>query len=267
MLKCINFNYKYESDYSERILLLEECGFNGVFIYSQYNPIDYVDILLKSSLEIDALHLPYIRCENGKCIDSRYVNVLWLNDFTANEYLKTLLSEVDFAAKYNINTVVMHITGGIHPPPISQIAIDRIAILLERCEKHGIILCLENTRRIDYLIYIFDNISSSNLKFCFDSGHANAMTHNVEEFPWENFGKHLHCLHLNDNNGVDDQHSIPFEGNINWELLIKKIFSLNPEINLTLEIRSTDEDRKIFSEREYLIKCFSSLTKLEKLKG
>ena len=94
---------------------------------------------------------------------------------------------------------------------------------------------------------------------------ANAMTKNVYDFPWDKFGEKLYYLHLNDNNGEKDQHLIPFNGNINWNKLMKEIFKYNNNIGLTLEVRSSEEIRSNYNEREYLELCYNSLTKLQSI--
>jgi len=265
MNKSINFTYKYNSTFEERINLIERVGFSGVFIYSQYNPVDYIDLIRNSSLSIESLHLPYKKIKDGETVDSRYVNVLWKDTQEANEYVAELIREVEFAREYGIDTVVMHITGGSSPPPMNLGGVDKIARVLEVCEKHDITLCLENLRRLDYLDYVFSNLHSDRLMFCFDSGHANVMTKNVADFPWDRFGSKLYYLHINDNNGVKDEHLIPYHGNIVWSDLIKTIFNLNDKVNLTLEVRSSEEMRSLLSEEKYLEACYESLRKLELL--
>jgi sugar phosphate isomerase/epimerase len=267
MKKSINFDYKYDSDPQERLRLIEEVGFSGIYIHSQYKPSDYIDLICKSSLTIESLHLPYKKMDQGRSIDSRYVNVLWEDDDKSSSYVEELIREVRFAHEYGINIVVMHVTGGDAPPPMSENGIRNIGRVLNVCEQYNITLCLENLRRLDYLDYAFESLPSDKLMFCFDSGHANYMTTNVDSFPWSRYENKLCYLHLNDNDGLGDQHLVPFSGNINWQQLIKVIFGLNPRLSLQLEVRSSSETRKRYSERQYLELCFNSLARLEGLLG
>ncbi|MDE5562788.1 MAG: sugar phosphate isomerase/epimerase [Clostridiales bacterium] len=265
MKKYINFNYKIDSPYQQRAANIKAAGFDGVFIYSQYQPREYVKIIQDTGLKIETLHLPYKKFENGTLVDSRHVNVLWQNNIIGDQYVEDLINEIDFAYQNKIDTLIMHITGGDTPPPISGIGLQRIAKIVKYCESLNLTLCLENLRRLEYLTYIFSQIESENLKFCFDSGHANVMTHNVDTFPWDVFGNRLHCLHLNDNLGDHDKHLIPFNGNIDWSKVMEIIYSYNPNINLTLEVRATQEQRCISNETLYLENCYKSLCVLEKI--
>ena len=91
------------------------------------------------------------------------------------------------------------------------------------------------------------------------------MTKNIRNFPWDEFGSLLYCLHLNDNNGDKDQHLIPFNGTINWNELMKAILKYSKNIGLTLEVRSSEEIRNQYTELEYLKLCFKSLTRLQSI--
>lgn len=267
MKKSINFDYKYDSSPQERLRLIEEAGFDGIYIHSQYKPSDYIDLICKSSLTIESLHLPYKKIYQGRSVDSRYVNVLWEGDEKSQPYVEELIEEVNFAHEHGIDVVVMHVTGGNAPPPMSENGVRNIGRVLDVCEKYNITLCLENLRRLDYLDYAFARLDSDKLMFCFDSGHANCMTANVDSFPWSLYGNKLCYLHLNDNNGLADQHLIPFSGNIHWQQLIKVIFGLNPRLSLQLEVRSSSEIRQQHNEKQYLELCFASLVMLEGILG
>ena len=246
-------------------MLIKEAGFDGVFLYSQYNPEVYIDSIIESGLQIETLHLSYKQIVEGNCINSQYVNCIWQDNDDTNKYVSKLISEIDFASSYGIDKVVMHITGGNNPPEYNENGLKHIETILNHCARNNIILCLENLRRLDYLIYVFDNLYSDYLKFCFDSGHANYMTKNANSFPWDVFGKYLSCLHLNDNSGEKDSHSIPFTGAIKWESLVGEIRTYAKDIGLTLEVRASKEQASCVSEKDFLNSCKSSLDRIELL--
>lgn len=155
MKKNIGFSNRMLAEPAERIKLIEDAGFDGVFIHSQYHPRQYIDLLCKSKLNIETLHLPYRKFIEGKLIDPYYANAIWRGDEEADLYEKLLIDEISFAHDYGIKIVVMHITGGSNPPLISKSGMAHLSKILEICEKYGITLCLENLRRLDYLEYVF----------------------------------------------------------------------------------------------------------------
>jgi sugar phosphate isomerase/epimerase len=75
------------------------------------------------------------------------------------------------------------------------------------------------------LEYVYANVKSDRLKFCFDSGHQNCHLHSKDLDLLSMYGDKLISLHLHDNDGTQDQHMLPFEGNIKWETTMKKITS------------------------------------------
>lgn len=266
MKKFINLNYGYKDslDYKKRLKLIKKSKFDGVFIYSQYEPQAYIQDIIDEGLEIGSLHLSYKKFdEDGILVDKEYVNVIWQGGADTDEYLQTLYNEIDFANKYSIKTVVMHITGGANPPPFCNEGVEFIRKILLRCKQYGMVLCLENLRRIDYLIKVFEVIDDESLKFCFDSGHANYMTKNADNFPWDQLGRKLYYLHLNDNDTFSDQHFPPFYGTIKWEKLINIIYSYKRDIDLTLEVRNKSY-LSTLDEKEFLAICSRNLRRLER---
>jgi len=127
-------------------------------------------------------------------------------------------------------------------------------------EKYNINIAFENLRNLDYIDYIFDNIKSDKLKMCFDSGHANAFTKNIDTFPFDKYQDKIICLHLHDNDGENDLHLPPFNGNIKWEELIKKLKGINYQGPLTLEIQLNE---MVEDEVGFLNELKEKLDKLE----
>ncbi len=71
----------------------------------------------------------------------------------------------------------------------------------------------------EYSVYFIDKLNSIAGKdvfaSCYDTGHGNL----VKKGPAENIetlGKRLKVLHVHDNDGLIDRHTMPFSGTINW---------------------------------------------------
>lgn len=93
-------------------------------------------------------------------------------------------------------------------------------------KEHGITICIENlydgigghlvegpgcdarkaAERIDYFN---DKYGAEVLGFCFDTGHANLIGLDFEDFI-TTLGRRLKVLHIHDNDGIGDLHQIPF---------------------------------------------------------
>lgn len=80
------------------------------------------------------------------------------------------------------------------------------------------------------------------LCICMDTGHINKTVRFGQMRP-ENFirtaGSLIRCLHLNDNNGLTDQHKEPLSGSINWDEIMNALSEIgyNGTYNMELNLR------------------------------
>jgi len=105
--------------------------------------------------------------------------------------------------------------------------IDGLQRLEDDVRNLGIIIALENHYKKENdrrtLSACFEKFDSSYIGFTFDPGHA-SISGNLT---WllENCMDRLTILHLNDNDGVQDKHWLPFqsEGVVDWEAVVQGI--------------------------------------------
>ncbi|MDD3382018.1 MAG: sugar phosphate isomerase/epimerase [Bacilli bacterium] len=257
MGKYIYYNYGFSKEIKEKINFIKQSGFDGVFLFcDRKTNKKLVNNLRNEKLEIETLHLPY-----------RYMcNNLWVKGKRGEKYKDVIIKGIKKAKRLDIKTVIMHISSSDCPPAYNSLGLERINEILKYCEKYNIILALENLRRLDYLDYILENCNSKKLKFCFDSGHANAFTKNINNFNWNKYKDKLHCVHLHDNNGLCDEHLLPFTGNIDWNKLMIDLNNINYSGNLTLEVIHNFDKDKIGSEKDFIEKAYKAISKLEEMK-
>ena len=128
--------------------------------------------------------------------------------------------------------------------------------------KYGVGICVENTWPVckyrenpvwetDALIDFVDSIGDSDtVGICWDTGHGNltgnghncAANANPELLPYGNqyenitkIGKRLRALHIDDNNGLDDDHIMPGHGTIQWGDVIRALDDIGYEHSFTFE--------------------------------
>ena len=94
--------------------------------------------------------------------------------------------------------------------------------LLPEAKKQGVTIALENmpnawipTATPESLIRYIDAVGDEDFVACLDTGHANITKISCGEFV-RALGKRLKVLHVHDNDGKSDQHTLPFAGNIDW---------------------------------------------------
>lgn len=196
----------------ERIKAIKNAGFDEVCldfdIYNEPPEVTWeyqVGLADKYGLPVRDVHFP-----------ARGMSAIW-GDSNEGEYVtERLIEDMKHLKVLGLNRGVCHVTYGLdRPEEPSEIGLDRFLKITEAAEKYGVYVALENSAFSDYLIYLFDNIKSKYIGFCYDSGHENTFCKNVDFLSL--FGDRLLCMHLHDNFGAGDDHLIPFKGEINWE--------------------------------------------------
>lgn len=129
----------------------------------------------------------------------------------------------------------------------------------ELSHKYGVGIALENVwpvldelpyRDTDVLVQFVDSFNDPLVGMCWDTGHGNMTfnSHNFRRFDhtellacrdqYKNImklGKRLKCLHVNDNGGMDDDHIVPFFGQIHWPDVIRALDDVGYEHSFTFE--------------------------------
>ena len=131
--------------------------------------------------------------------------------------------------------------------------IEWIEELLKKCEEVDVGIAIENvvdlislsSRKCSRwygsipaeLIDLVDSINHPLLGICWDTGHANINNLNQYE-SIISLGARLKATHIQDNNGLSDQHLLPFYGTINWKDVISALLEIRYEGYFTYEIHN-----------------------------
>jgi len=119
------------------------------------------------------------------------------------------------------------------PLPAEDIGIERFKRIAGEAEKYNINLAIENQGNPEYIDFVFKNVQSNKLYFCFDSGHENYYSPNLDLL--DLYRDKLIALHLHDNDGTEDVHALPFTGSVNWKKVDEKLNSLKYAGAIALE--------------------------------
>ena len=194
---------------------IKQAGFDGVTLWwhDDFGDNDFrsnPELARNAGLFVENIHMPF-----------EDVNNLWLDNIDGNTLLDYLLWLIDDCREYNIPTMVVHLSKGNNPPPLNELGLNRIKRITDKAEKYNINVTYENLRRLDYLEYVLGNVNSLRAGFCYDSGHHNCWASDKDLLL--QYGSRLMSLHLHDNDGIDDQHRLPFDGTIDWSVTMNKI--------------------------------------------
>lgn len=248
--------YSYAFPIEERLRMIKDAGFDATSLWWGYeNKHLQPEIARKLGLHIDNIHTLFT-----------HPNDLWFDNLNGIDYLDMLISCVNDCGQHDIPVAVVHITGFKNPPEISQIGMDRVKRLVDIAENKNIYLAFENLNFLQHLDYIFENIKSDYLGFCYDSGHENYFHPDADCL--SRYGKRLMAVHLDDNFGDDDTHLLPYDGTVNWNNVKDKLKECKGINCLTLEVDFNPKHEKSqiyqgLSSEDFLALAYERVQKLK----
>lgn len=254
MKRAINL-YLMNGDTKEKLDNIKNIGFDGVLlgIYSKnetMNLFEQIEYCKKIGLEISMIHCSY---------EEKLLNELWVNGSKIGiQVTNDLIQQIESIKNYNVKNFVIH-TCGSKNTLTNICGLKRLKKILKVCEKYDINLCIENLYSAEQIKYIFDNLKSKNLKFCYDCGHENFLTQNANFV--EEYANILNTTHVHDNHGETDEHLILGNGNIDIFKLARNLAKCNFDF-LTAEIKTFNNN---CSQVEILKNTYNSLVNLENL--
>lgn len=231
-----NFRFGFYSiSPAERMAAIKKAGFDSVMFWwgNEFDSTDGTkeerfNLAKKEGLLVSTVHFP-----------STNAQWLWISSEEGELYKKQMIQAVQDCGKLGIKNLVIHTTRKHITPEPNESGLEKLSHVLKAAEKEGVKLAIENTRFLRYNSYIYKNLSSSALGFCFDCGHAHCYT--PDENPLEMFASYLTTSHIHDNygpagspNGMEapsgriDLHNLIGDGNIDY----KPIFTRFKELKL-----------------------------------
>lgn len=196
-------------------------------------------LLHKNSVECIQTHLPYydLRISSeiiDEALDRAMLNVIELGAKLGAEW-----------NVYHARTAVNENYSPRKSMELAKAAIEPLANKASLC-KSG--LAIENlpifpgwvhgrmfTSDYEDLCELCDFFNSEFVSVCWDFGHANLMGNNQEK-AISYVGKRIQCTHLHNNDGSEDYHYLPSQGNIDWKTVIGALKKTGYDNTLTLEI-------------------------------
>lgn len=217
----------------ERFRLFHKAGFGAVLLWwgedEAESREERVRLAEKHDLLIENVHASTYR-----------LNAIWMDGGEGDRTASRLLQEIEDCERYGVGTMVLHLTNGMNPPPVSKTGIVRLEALIERAERLSVRLAFENLRLPEHTRFILDQYKSPFVGLCYDSGHENRWTPGLD---WLNlYGGRAFALHLHDNAGDRDAHRIPFSGSIDWNRKAAAIAKSTYHGALTLEAEHESEN-------------------------
>lgn len=245
--------FGYIQPFEERIKLIKQAGFDYCMLWWEdesypyhISRMEFNKIIEFYDLKLDNIHLPFDNVNNLWCEDKRIrsneINVIkkWLNE----------------CKSCGCDVVVMHNTKGNNHKFNYSLGYDSFEQIIEEANKINIKIALENTQMFEYTDFLFRELQSTNLGFCYDSSHD--FVHGGScGYILEKWKDRLIAVHLSDNDGMYDRHWIPGKGHVDW----KKVMHIIKETNIKSYSMETYpyEEEKNLQPSEFLAKAIKAL--------
>ncbi len=218
---------------SEAGIVAVDFGFPGVS--TKNDPItSFYD---KSLEEIIAIFTPFKAAfeKYGMIISQCHAPFpLWVKDRPEfNDYMIMVMEKICAVCEFiNCPAIVAHNITRSTKEKEWDTNMEMYGRMAPAAIKHGVKICLENLfgtfhghviggtcsapeEAVKYIDTLNERAGAECFGFCLDTGHANLVGADIRKFI-NMLGHRLTCLHIHDNNGVEDVHQLPYTQTHNW---------------------------------------------------
>jgi sugar phosphate isomerase/epimerase len=264
--------YRYVNQHLASTLLAEiaRAGFSGVEIFCSAFHFNYgnpqtvrelANALSESGLKLHSLHAPTDRNSAHGPGSGLAVSISEPERIRRQDAVDEVKRALDVAETIPFRYLVQHL--GSSRQAAEQRNLDAAFGSLEQLvvfAKHrGVTIALENTPSEigapACLTQFVRETHLSDLRFCFDIGHAH-IEGGVEP-GFQTMHERVVTTHIHDNHGEKDEHLLPYEGTIDWDLALKGFANAPEPLPLVLELKETgagspslDQARTVFDKLE-----------------
>ncbi len=231
---------------SERLEMIKEAGFDNVMLWWEnedypkfVDKMSFVTLANEIGLGVDNIHLPYEECD-----------FLWSDNSSdrearVNEYIKYL----DGCKASGADKVVMHTNRNNLSGVEYKNGYKSFEKIVKFAEDIKIKVAIENTRKFHYTEFILKEFDSKYLGFCYDSSHDFIEGESKGDIlkKWKD---RLFCVHLSDNDGIDDRHWLPKKGIVDFKSIVDIIKTTDCD-SLSMEVYPFAEEKQL-SPKEFL---------------
>jgi sugar phosphate isomerase/epimerase len=245
--------YGFEAPLYSRLKRIKKAGFASTMLWWGDNespdPQIDADLFRKAKeldLKIENIHVPYTDA-----------NRLWATDHNVHKsYLPRYLRYIDFSSKHGIPTIVMHISSGYLVEQPNGFGIDTLRRLSTYALRAGVSIAIENTRNVSLVVALLEGIDNKNLGLCYDTSHG-WLYEGAEFYLLKKYPYRLKCLHISDNDGLEDRHWNINEGVIDWNAFAQSVPIGSECQTLSLEVypRNGNVHEEDFLREAYTRAC------------
>src|SRR5271155_1809086 len=150
---------------------------------------------------------------------------------------------IDVAERIPFKYLVQHLGSSRQSadPRFIDAAFNSLEHLAIFAKQRGVTIALENTPNElgapQTLLNFIKETHLHDLRFCFDTGHANIEGGIPAAF--ELMRERVVTTHIHDNHGEDDEHLLPYEGKIDWDATLQLFVDAPHNLPIVLELKES----------------------------
>ena len=170
-------------------------------------------------------------------------------DVSDPEYLK-IVKALESASIMGADSIIVHAIEVPASDDIFAYNLKYYQSLKPYCEKFGIKIAVENLFRGDYkskcmrgtlytpehLTQMIKELDSPYFVVCVDLGHAALTGYEPQDLIRRFDNQTLKALHVQDTDYIDDMHTLPYAGKLNWDGITEALKAIGYNGDLTFEI-------------------------------
>jgi sugar phosphate isomerase/epimerase len=247
-----------------------QAGVDGVEVFGAASHFNYgateavrelAGSLSHAGLELVALHAPIERDALGGRGSGMPISIADLERIRRVEAVDEMKRALDVAERIPFRYFQLHLATGIQAadPRKLDAAFSSLEHLAVFAKHRGVTIALQNTANElgcpSSLVQFLKDTHLSQLALCFDVGHANIEGGVGEGL--QMMRDRMVVAHLHDNHGEKDEHLLPHEGTVDWDVALAGLGGVAPPLAMVLEPKevspgapSLDQIRESFDKIE-----------------
>ena len=242
----------------ESVKIMIDAGFESFFtgMSDESRMDEFANAFAKNGVLYETIHAPFAG-----------INEIWLDSEGGEKIYQDMITCIDRCKKLDVPTMIIHMSSGVTPPPVTDLGRDRYDRIIDYAQKNGVLLAFENLRKLAHLAWVFEHYKDhETVKMCWDCGHETCYTPQYEFMPM--FGERVVALHIHDNYGIlnQDDHLLPFDGVTDFARVGRQIKESGYEGSIMLEIgQNKREDYKEMGFEAFVAKAADAAKRIRVL--
>jgi len=242
----------------ESVELMHKAGFDAMDFYFNGSAEYYNEETDSIAFKERFLKLRAMAEERGMCFNQAHApfGSSYPDEERTKQRFREIIRSMRNASYLGIDTIVVHpmqhltyAEPGV-PEQLFEINMKFYERLIPYCEEYQIKVALENMWQMPYgrkinhstcstpeeFVRYLDELNSDLFVACLDIGHACLVCEDPAAFIRKLGSKRLKALHVHDVDGMEDSHTIPYYGVVNWDEVMAALKEIKYQGDFTFEV-------------------------------